>query len=357
MDSSSECILLCRAGYEGDAAAQIQKVAANAGVYGFCKTQADSGYLRFITHNPQALAAWFAHLSLNELIFARQICLAEQTLTDLPAKNRLGPILCALDGRAFSQVRVETPDAEATRPLMRLARQFTKPLEQAMRQREQLQPGNTSLPVLHLTFISSTSVIIGTSQPGQTTNWTMGIPRLKLRRDAPSRSALKLEEAMLTFLSHQQRQEMLRSGLEAVDLGAAPGGWTWQLLQYGLMVTAVDNGPLAEYLTQHPAIEHRREDGFSFRPERPVAWLVCDMVEKPTRVAQLMAQWLADGDAQRAMFNLKLPMKRRQQAVEACINLIDEHLTGQSLDYQLSMRQLYHDRDEITAYLRWDWGY
>jgi 23S rRNA (cytidine2498-2'-O)-methyltransferase len=352
MSDATQLLLLTRAGYEGDCAAQVQAVAAEAGVHGFCKAKADTGYLSFIAHDAQALAEWFETLDLDELIFARQLCLAGEPLADLPPDNRLGPILAALDGQVFAGVFVETPDAEATRPLMRLARQFTKPLEQSMRKRGLLEPGNRELPRLHLTFTDSTTVIPGWSQPGQAAPRPMGIPRLKLSRHAPSRSALKLEEALITFLSPDERQELLRAGLEAVDLGAAPGGWTWQLLRDGLMVTAVDNGPMADELAASQQVEHRREDGFTFRRERPVEWLVCDMVEKPIRVAALMADWLARGDCRRAIFNLKLPMKKRQQAVMDAVERIASRLEEAEVDVDIDIRQLYHDRDEVTAYLR-----
>ena len=55
----------------------------------------------------------------------------------------------------------------------------------------------------------------------------MGIPRLRLP-GAPSRSAAKLEEALLYFLG-DEAERLLRGGMSAVDLGAAPGGWTWIL--------------------------------------------------------------------------------------------------------------------------------
>jgi 23S rRNA (cytidine2498-2'-O)-methyltransferase len=352
MSDESQLLLLTRAGYEGDCAAQVQTLAAEAGVHGFCKARADTGYLTFIAHDAHALAEWFETLSLDDLIFARQLCLAGEPLDDLPPDNRLGPILAAIEGQAFGGVFVETPDAEATRPLMRLCRQFTKPLEQSMRKRGLLEPGNGELPRLHLTFTDSTTVIPGWTHPGQGAVKPMGIPRLKLAKDAPSRSALKLEEALITFLSPEERKELLRSGLEAVDLGAAPGGWTWQLVRDGLMVTAVDNGPMADVLTGHHSVEHRRGDGFTFRPERPVEWLVCDMVEKPSRVADLMADWMARGDCRRAIFNLKLPMKKRQQAVMDAVERIADRLEDAEMDFDIDIRQLYHDRDEVTAYLR-----
>ncbi|MFO7809721.1 23S rRNA (cytidine(2498)-2'-O)-methyltransferase RlmM [Guyparkeria sp.] len=352
MDTNRQLLLLTRAGYEGDCAALVQAVAAEARVHGYCKARSDTGYLTFIAHDAHAMADWFETLSLDELIFARQMCLAGEPLADLPPDNRLSPILAVLEGQAFGGVVVETPDAQATRPLMRLARQFTKPLEQSMRKRGLLEPGNRELPQLHLTFTDSTTVIPGLSHPGQAAPRPMGIPRLKLSKHAPSRSALKLEEALITFLSPDERQELLRVGLEAADLGAAPGGWTWQMVRYGLMVTAVDNGPMAEELAASHQVEHRREDGFTFRPERPVEWLVCDMVEKPIRVAALMAEWMARGDCRRSIFNLKLPMKKRQQAVTDCRELIEDRLFAAEVPFEMSIRQLYHDRDEVTAYLR-----
>ncbi len=352
MISERQLLFLTRAGYEGDCAAQVQAVAAEAGVHGFCKAKPDTGYLTFIAHAPDALADWFQTLSLDELIFARQMCLAGEPLADLPPDDRLGPILAAIEGQEFGGVYVETPDTDATRPLMRLARQFTKPLEQSMRKRGLLDPRNRELPRLHLTFMDSTTVIPGWSHPGQAAPRPMGIPRLKLSKHAPSRSALKLEEALITFLSPDERKELLRAGLEAVDLGAAPGGWTWQLVREGVMVTAVDNGPMADELAASHQVEHRREDGFTFRPERPVEWLVCDMVEKPIRVAALMAEWMARGDCRRAIFNLKLPMKKRQQAVMECREWIADRLVEAEVPFEMDIRQLYHDRDEVTAYLR-----
>lgn len=38
--------------------------------------------------------------------------------------------------------------------------------------------------------------------------------------------------------------------------------------------------------------------------------MVCDMVEKPAKVAALMAQWLVNGWCRETIFNLKLPMKK-----------------------------------------------
>jgi Predicted SAM-dependent methyltransferase len=80
----------------------------------------------------------------------------------------------------------------------------------------------------------------------------------------------------------EDRANELKPGMRAVDLGAAPGGWSWVLAQRGIRVTAVDNGPMAATAMATEMIEHVRSDGFSYRPHHPVNWLVCDMVESPS---------------------------------------------------------------------------
>ena len=122
-------------------------------------------------------------------------------------------------------------------------------------------------------------------------------------------------------------------------------------MQRGLKVTAVDNGPLKGAAADHPAIRHLREDGFRYRPRRPVDWLVCDMVEKPQRVAELAAGWVAMGLAPRAIFNLKLPMKKRVAALAEALGIIRSVLDAKGIKYRIAIKQLYHDREEVTVLL------
>jgi len=178
----------------------------------------------------------------------------------------------------------------------------------------------------------------------------MGIPRLRRPGRAPSRSAQKLAEAIVVFLGARE-SELLRSGQRAVDLGAAPGGWTWVLANRGLSVVAVDNGPLKGEVAHDPRVRHLRADGLTWRPPRPVDWLVCDIVERPARVAEVVADWIAEGDAHSAIFNLKLPMKKRYDEVRRCEALIRQRLRAAGVRATLGLRHLYHDREEVTGCL------
>ena len=139
----------------------------------------------------------------------------------------------------------------------------------------------------------------------------------------------------------------IKPGMHVADLGAAPGGWSWILARLHFRVFAVDNGPLAESALATGLVEHVRADGFSWRPPRAQDWLVCDMVESPRRVAARMAEWFAMGWCRHAVFNLKLPMKKRWDESRDCLAAFAED-AGRPL--RIRARQLYHDREEITVF-------
>jgi 23S rRNA (cytidine2498-2'-O)-methyltransferase len=75
------------------------------------------------------------------------------------------------------------------------------------------------------------------------------------------------------------------------------------------------------------------------------------MVEQPARIAILVAKWLANGWARYAIFNLKLPMKKRNEEVERCRQIIGEALEEAGRSYILQVKQLYHDREEVTGFV------
>ena len=158
--------------------------------------------------------------------------------------------------------------------------------------------------------------------------------------------------AVYKLLQIDEKERLLRPGHTVVDLGAAPGGWTYQLVRRHLRTTAIDNGPMDASLLDSGLVEHLRVDGFRYRPLKPVDWLVCDMVEQPQRIARLVAEWLAEGRCRRAIFNLKLPMKKRYEMVQDCREVIESRLRNADVSWHLKFKQLYHDRAEITGYCK-----
>lgn len=352
MPEQAEALLAyCRPGFEADLAAELTQRAETLGSPGWCRAAAGSGFVTFHPAEPDAAASVWSTLRWTQLVFARQWLLRFASLENLPADDRATPIAVAVAERTrqFGGLRLEYPDSNEGKRLSRFCRVFRGALMRALTGHGvRLEAG--SGPELHAFFQHSGQVQLALGDPDNRAPWLLGIPRLRLARAAPSRSALKLDEALQTFLSADERAAWLTAGARAVDLGAAPGGWSYQLSRRGLHVTAVDNGPMDAALLREGLVTHVREDGFRFRPARPVDWLVCDIVEQPQRIAQLMGQWLARGDATRALFNLKLPMKRRWPAVRDALEETARLATAGGRPVNLRCKQLYHDREEVTAY-------
>jgi 23S rRNA (cytidine2498-2'-O)-methyltransferase len=160
---------------------------------------------------------------------------------------------------------------------------------------------------------------------------------------APSRSYLKIEEAYGVLGAEPRPDEMV------IDLGAAPGGWSFSAARRGAQVLAVDNGLLKGGALGHPRIEHRREDAFGFRPAPGGSfdWLFCDLVEEPHHVLRnLVAPWLERGWCHRFVINLKFgrtdPVALLQE-----LRAEDSPFARYATDFRI--RHLFHDREEFTV--------
>jgi 23S rRNA (cytidine2498-2'-O)-methyltransferase len=356
--AAAAIVAYCRAGFEEEAAADLRRLAAHANTSLAIDPQAGAGYV--VAHDG-TLSAESLDQACNAAppIFARSVftgrgpfpLLPETRSAGLP--DRVTPLLAAIDAvtrdgpAAWRSLWVEYPDTNEGKALTSLARALQTRVEGALESRGALR--SAAKYRLHVFLPDGATAYIGVSA-AQEHEWPLGIPRLRMPSSAPSRSTLKLAEAFAVFLGDEQATR-LRPGLRAVDLGAAPGGWTWQLVQRGIKVTAIDNGPLKGAVADDSLVTHLREDGLHWRPRRPVDWLVCDIVEQPIRIAELVARWIAEGAARRAIFNLKLPMKKRYDEVRRCEQRIAAILGAAGMRHTLRMRQLYHDREEVTAYL------
>ena len=345
-------ILYCRPGFEGECAQEISALAAVAGIHGHVRAQRDSAYAEFVVPPPCDEADLQRLADVRALIFARQCNVVFAHLDELPVKDRVSPIIEALRARGerYAEAFIEAPDTNDGKALAPFCRSFGNALVGAMKNARLLAAASTRR--LHAFFPQSNKVYLCSNDLARSAPWPQGIPRLKFPREAPSRSTLKLDEAFLVLLDEDERERWLKPGMSAVDLGAAPGGWTWQLVRRSLRVTAVDNGPMDPALMQSGVVTHVREDGFRYRPKKPVDWLVCDMVEQPRRVAALIAQWLVEGNCRHAIFNLKLPMKKRYEETRLCLDSIRGELAAQGHKVDIRAKQLYHDREEITVFAR-----
>jgi 23S rRNA (cytidine2498-2'-O)-methyltransferase len=332
---SQQWLLYCRPGFERDCIQESQGSPLEA--------ELNSGYI-IVQGKPR--------LNYEQLTFARQLIALHVEISDLPERDRLTPLLAAIPDtpQKFGALWLETPDTNEGKTLSGFARRFQPLLEEKLRAGGRLID-DPSLPRLHIFFPDNKRALIGSSDPRNSAAAPMGIMRMKMPYEAPSRSVLKLAEAFEVFLSAEEKIQWIRQGMHAVDLGAAPGGWTWHLVQLGMQVVAVDNGPLKGVVAEHPSVKHLRQDGFRYRPKNPVDWLVCDMIEQPGRVAALVSDWVASGATSRAIFNLKLPMKKRVEALAEALAGVRAVLDKKGFKYRLQAKQLYHDREEVTVFL------
>jgi 23S rRNA (cytidine2498-2'-O)-methyltransferase len=341
----------CRAGFEPDCAAEVTAAARSAGGEGRCDYRAGDACVLW---HPDAAAAvrraWVPDFA--DLVFARQMLTNCRFVEVAKPADRVAAVVAAASrlGRRFSTVWLEAPDADAPRQLLASTRNAQAALQEALTEAGLLAARNG--PRLHVCLLDRERVLVGTSDPANSSPWPMGIPRLRFPAGSPSRSGLKLVEALEIFIGEEDLPGRMRAGRVAIDLGAAPGGWSQVLAARGVRVVAVDNGPIAANVLATQLVEHRREDAFRFRPERPVDWMVCDVVAAPARIAALVAQWVARRWCRETIFNLKLPNRDRWREVQRCYGVIEKTLAASEDNHALRLKHLYHDRDEVTGHLR-----
>ncbi len=150
------------------------------------------------------------------------------------------------------------------------------------------------------------------------------------RAGPPSRAYLKLWEA-LTRLGRWPGP-----GEQCVDLGAAPGGWTWALAGLGASVLAIDKAPLAPAVAAMPGVRFRRDSAWAVAPE-PCDWLCSDVVAYPARLLALVRRWIAAGCAQCIVCTVKFQAGTDHDAAEAFAAIPGGRLL-----------HLFHNKHELT---------
>ncbi len=244
-------------------------------------------------------------------------------------------------------LHVWVPDSDAANRLSSQATEFAEAVTNALgpdgarivRAHELYDP---DAPIIQVCLTESGRAYVGAAALSRTAStWPGGRARMKIPSGAPSRATSKLAEA-IAWIGYGPE-----SGDVCVDLGAAPGGWTWLLLRRKARIIAVDRANLQPDIARDRKVLHLRDNAFTYRPAEAVDWLFCDMVWKPGEVAKLLALWGQKHWARYLVSNIKLPMKRRLDTVNDVKRVL---IAGGWRE--LRARQLYHDRDEITLHAR-----
>lgn len=352
-----QVLAICRPGFEAEAGRELTDKTAEQGLFGFFEPEKGRGLVWFSLGGQEVAEDVLSRISLADLVFVRDWFVVLARLP-LPEHDRVGAVIDGLRSleRGYpgcARLEVRLAESNADGDLGNFAKKWIAPLSRGLRganllKADQNAPAPARLEILLSDF---SQAVVGYSLEENRSRYVGGIPRLRLPASAPSRSALKLEEAWKVFLPPDRELDYLGGGKKAADLGAAPGGWTWQLVRAGMLVTAVDNGPMNADLMASGQVEHVEADGFSWRPKRRIDWMVCDIVDQPRKTANLAVDWIAGGHCRYTVFNLKLPMKKRYDEWLICRDIIVSRLAEAGVGFRLKARHLYHDREEITCFI------
>ncbi len=149
----------------------------------------------------------------------------------------------------------------------------------------------------------------------------------------PSRAYLKLWEACTLLGVWPQ------AGERCLDLGAAPGGWTWAIAKMGAQVVAVDRAPLEPDIAAMAGVVERRESAFGIDPlaEGEFDWVFCDVIAYPARVLGMVRGWAASRRARRIVCTLKFQGATDHESAAAFAAIEGGRVV-----------HLYHNKHELT---------
>lgn len=183
----------------------------------------------------------------------------------------------------------------------------------------------------------------GLSEPADNlSDWNGGAIRFQKEEGQVSRAKFKLLEAAeqfgIDFTAYRN----------ALDIGAAPGGWTSFLLERGVKVTAVDPAKMDPTVMSMPNLTYLRKNAGEVRfREQQFDLLVCDMSWSPKQMAKLVTNLLyslVSGGT--AIVTVKLMHKKPLALIQDVISTFEE--AGMQVQ---RAKQLFHNRDEITLYM------
>ena len=171
--------------------------------------------------------------------------------------------------------------------------------------------------------------------------WPGGQMRFRKDEEQISRAEFKLLEAISVF------DLVLPERGTALDIGAAPGGWTRILRMHGLRVVAVDPAILHASLLKDNKVVAVRERIQNYRPREQFDLLVNDLkmdARDSLDISLWAAQWLQPGGL--VVNTLKLPKgisaKEMREFIADDLSLLQRKFT------LIGARQLFHNRSEIT---------
>ncbi|MDF2840173.1 MAG: ribosomal methyltransferase RrmJ/FtsJ [Clostridia bacterium] len=192
-------------------------------------------------------------------------------------------------------------------------------------------------------LLDETNCYIGMSPSDlNISSWSGGMIHFKKEDADISRAKYKLMEAIGVF--HLDLSKVHN----ALDLGAAPGGWTSVLLEKKIAVTAVDTGDMDKRLNEYHNFTYIKSNASELDlPENSFDLLTSDVSWNAKNTAVMVnkaARFLIDGSY--AIITVKLMGDKIRRTIKEVKEIYQE-----VFDIEAT-KQLFHNRDEVTLLLR-----
>ncbi len=167
------------------------------------------------------------------------------------------------------------------------------------------------------------------------------------KTNPPSRAYLKLWEFFTVYKIVPQKNDI------CIELGAAPGGWTWVLVELGCEVYSFDRAPLEAKLIDNKKyknkIHHSTKDAFMVKPKdlpNKVKWLFSDLICDPNKLYDYILENWSDEN-----YNMVCTLKFKGETDFAIIEKfknIKTKLPAHFKNHQVFLTHLYNNKHEIT---------
>lgn len=157
--------------------------------------------------------------------------------------------------------------------------------------------------------------------------------------DAPSSAYRKLVEALGWLETHPRESDLV------LDLGAAPGGWTYVALAEGARVHAYDRADLEPRLARHPRLTHLRQDAYGCDELDQATWLICDVIDVPAKTLALLERALKSPLLRGLVVTIKLTPPLDHGVITAAKLLA---ASARRIGWCARVKHLVHNKNEVT---------
>ncbi|MEO5971416.1 MAG: SAM-dependent methyltransferase [Bdellovibrionia bacterium] len=211
---------------------------------------------------------------------------------------------------------------------------------------EKAEPGDI---VLDLVALDKESLWMGAHMHSVIHSpWPGGAFPISLPDDSPSRAYLKLEESL--NWAGQWAGSPTRAGDTAVEIGSAPGGASFALLQRGLRVVGIDPAEMDPKILRNPNFLHFQRPVASIpREELPesIQWLLLDMNVEP-RISLFAVDRLVSR-MKDSVLGVILTIKLNRWEIADEIPMMLAHVREMGM-VRVKAAQLSHHRQEIVIF-------